>query len=79
MISVGCMASPSHTHFFDKLHDLIVLMNKPNMESIIRSTLKYGIDVAGLLCIKGSRTLKILSIYHYLSAEIFIILPSITL
>ena len=66
-------------YVYDKLCNLLVLMNIPKAKYRIRSILRYTSDVAKVLIIKCWVTLKVLSIYQYFIKEIYIIYPWITL
>ena len=60
----------THTQFLNKLHNLIILLSFSDMESRIRSILKDVSDIANVLRLKGSDTLKLLGIYQYLIIKI---------
>ena len=42
----------THEKFLNKLHNLLVFLNQPDMKPIIRSTLEYTSDIAKVLRIK---------------------------
>ena len=65
----------THTKFLNKLHNLLVLLSHPEMESRIRSILKYASDIPKAIGIKVSGTLNILSIYQYCISSICDITP----
>ena len=65
--------------FLNKLFNLLIFLSFPEMESRIRIILKYVIDIAKVLGIKGSVTIKVLSIYQYYSTEFFNILHQMIL
>ena len=54
----------THKRFLNKLHNLLVLLSLPDMESRIRSILKDANYIAKVIGIKGSVILKALHIYQ---------------
>ena len=69
----------THTKFLDKIHNLLVFLSLPEMESRIRSILKYVNCTSKVLGIKGSSTLKAFSIYQDCITVICDILPRMIL
>ena len=51
-------------NFINKLHNLLIFLSFPEMESRIIIILKYVGDIANMLGIKGSGTFKALRIYQ---------------
>ena len=69
----------THKKFFDKLCNLLVLLNFLNTESVFWIILKYSSDVPYVLRLEVPGTLCSLRIYQYCSVEICNVLPCITL
>ena len=65
----------THTKSFDKIRDLLVILNHPEMIYIIRIILKDAINVGKVLGIQVSGTQKVLSIDQYFSTAIYNIHP----
>ena len=65
MLSAAPMAVPSEEDHLIKysLDNLLVLLSSPDLKYIIISILKYVNDIAEVLGLKGSGTLKDLRIY----------------
>ena len=65
----------THTIFFIKLCDLLVLLNIPMTESGAKSILKDASYVPNVLRLEGPGTLKALSIYQDCCTAIHNVLP----
>ena len=59
-----------HKKILDELHNLLVLLNPPELKYRIKTILKYTSNKSKVLVIKGYITLKAPGIYQYFNIEI---------
>ena len=63
--------------FLNKIFHLLIFLSFRDMESSIRSILKYVIIISEVIGVKGSRTLKVIRIYQYFSTALYHMLSKI--